>query len=503
VVTGDGEQSEDEASDHAPEAAAVDAWGDNRRVGTAGASDARSRRLREQAYRYELQEVARRLLRGRLNDQPVEEGKPSALDRCMRSLQSAAAEVCLGGGKRVWFEGVQTCGSVWHCPVCSHRILMRRRRELATGLERHMAAGGDVLMLTLVVPHAEDEPLKSVLARLKGARDVFQKDGTTGRVRGRLGYLGAIRLLEVLRQTNGWHPHLHLLWLMERPLSDDERHDLATTLTTVWERVVTAQGGPACARNDTLLVVSEPYLPDTEAEHEARARYMTKLAEGWSDPDRRKAGWTGLGPAQLLDLARRGSAWAGERFVEYARATRGEHMVRWSPGLKKRLLGQQNEESDRQIAVEEADSVVRIVIGRQQWRILVAADQRQALLVAAAEGEAAVRRFLEGWGCGGGATTPGKEWPRCNGRGDGDVAHVRRTGQRGRGQYPRRGRRRARLRLRLRRQSAAVWRRQGGSGQGTGGPASDGAGGDRGTGVPGRRGRVPDRARDPPVRGPG
>ena len=51
------------------------------------------------------------------------------------------------------YSGLQTCGSVWTCPVCSAKIAERRRVELLHAMDTHKAADGFVSLLTLTTPH--------------------------------------------------------------------------------------------------------------------------------------------------------------------------------------------------------------------------------------------------------------------------------------------------------------------------------------------------------------
>lgn len=54
---------------------------------------------------------------------------------------------------RAFFQGVETCGSVWHCPVCAPKIAEKRRVEVGQAIERHFADGGMAIMVTLTIPH--------------------------------------------------------------------------------------------------------------------------------------------------------------------------------------------------------------------------------------------------------------------------------------------------------------------------------------------------------------
>jgi len=111
-----------------------------------------------------------------------------------------------------YLSGVETCSSVWNCPVCALKISQKRAdqvRELLTWSQtRETFSHG---FLTLTTRHSKAESCKEVKKRVLNAwRKVTQmrkyKD------------FGAetIRALEVkYNLANGWHPHLHIAIISE------------------------------------------------------------------------------------------------------------------------------------------------------------------------------------------------------------------------------------------------------------------------------------------------
>jgi hypothetical protein len=65
--------------------------------------------------------------------------------------------------KTTCYAGLQTCGSVWVCPVCSSKISPRRGAEIASAMASHKAVGGCVNMLTLTCPHQSGDNLADLL----------------------------------------------------------------------------------------------------------------------------------------------------------------------------------------------------------------------------------------------------------------------------------------------------------------------------------------------------
>jgi len=118
---------------------------------------------------------------------------------------------------RPFFSGLQHCGSVWECPTCAAAICHGRAEQLEGLLERH---GRDrALFLTLTIRHAYGDDLRLLTRRLSLAWRAFTRGEPWKRLARRLGIVGAVRALELTHGRNGWHPHLHILWLTRDPVA--------------------------------------------------------------------------------------------------------------------------------------------------------------------------------------------------------------------------------------------------------------------------------------------
>jgi len=56
-----------------------------------------------------------------------------------------------------YYCGVETCGNVWLCPVCSAKIRHRRADELRAALAFWEAGGHAASLVTITVPHDLDD----------------------------------------------------------------------------------------------------------------------------------------------------------------------------------------------------------------------------------------------------------------------------------------------------------------------------------------------------------
>ena len=140
--------------------------------------------------RFILQSVARKFL------------PKTRIDKCLMLRQGPKDVEVLKSveHKTAFYAGLQTCGSVWACPVCAAKIAERRRAEIQAAMAAHKAAGGCVNMVTLTCPHQRLDNLADLLAKQAKALNRFWADRASKAVFQEMGVIGQIRALEV---TNG------------------------------------------------------------------------------------------------------------------------------------------------------------------------------------------------------------------------------------------------------------------------------------------------------------
>ncbi len=370
----------------------------------------RDQRAENRATRFALQSVARKLL--------PDEGVAS----CLR--------VPILGRQRVdvyhqpqhesaSFGGLRVCGSPWACPVCAQRIAERRRLELERAIVAHRAAGGLVLIAALTVSHTRHDVLRTLLATFLAAVKELQSGRPWTRLRDAYGLFGMVRALETTwGPVHGWHPHVHLLLFLDPPAGwrsasgEDHAAWLATfedDLYSQWEYAA-ASHGLAMDRRHGLVVqqtdgavmdyvakwgrepAGRPWGPEDEITkaHLKHARASDEAEDG----ARRYS------PFDLLRevLATGEVTGPGALFCEYVWAFKGRSQLRWTPELRKRLLPEEQEETDEEVARRhDADAVLLGSLSLEDWRVVLHMDGRAAVLTAAATGEwAAVLVVLDG-----------------------------------------------------------------------------------------------------------
>lgn len=323
--------------------------------------------------RYIRQNVARELLQGeRVCD-------------CMRKNTYSdvlVKKAALDG--KAYFADLFACGSGWVCPVCSAKITEQRRAELLHATTTHTKQYGEfsLIFVTLTYPHHREDNLKLLLTKQAKAIKFFNSHRDYVTLRAELEKVGHVRALEVTHGTvNSWHPHIHEIWFLERETTKEEYDSnfiaIKKAIFDLWLR--------ACAHAE-LGEPSWEYGVDVRSGTYA-AKYVTKFgAENdnvrfwgmedeltkWGAKQGRKLGADGKPsrvPFQLLDDYLDGDKQAGELFVEYAHAFKGQRQLRWSKGLKTRF--KINELTDTDIAkLEPTLSYLFANIPLSDWLIV-------------------------------------------------------------------------------------------------------------------------------------
>lgn len=277
-------------------------------------------------------------------------------------------------------------------------IRQRRAEDIDQHVGRWLANGGGALLLSLTVPHYRPDRLAPRLDLMAAAIDGLLKGRPWERRRDALGYVGAIRALEITYgDANGWHPHNHALLLTERPISTDEQLDLWEWLYGRWAGVCERHGFGTPSRAHGLDL-RQVWGAD------GLSSYLTTVEGGWGIGRELARGDLKRGRDRLvpLDLLRAlietGEARMAALWVEYELATAGKRAVRWGPGLRERLQAGV-EASDEELAASEGLDQALIVqrFGPTVWngearagrlaRVLELCEQEAARQIAEADAE--------------------------------------------------------------------------------------------------------------------
>jgi hypothetical protein len=316
------------------------------------------------------------------------------VSRCLKTPKSADGVPILHNGERARFD-VSTCQSPWTCPVCAARITAGRKREIERILTRAAERGWRTLFLTVTLQHHTKSRLAALLKGLTESwRFVFAGDRSGERAP--LARVKAqIKTVEVRYGRNGWHPHLHVLLLVdETGLSETEagiyEDALAEAIFSRYARKAEKLG---------MVAAREAYNCQPVRVAGAAAHYVSKLDLGIAlevttgDEKDSRAQSLSYSPFQLLALYERGEERLYGRslvslYREYAVATRRKRQMSYSREIKT-LLGieQEPDESFTEQAEEPKEERELARIAVPLWRVICAWRLRADLLNVADSGD--------------------------------------------------------------------------------------------------------------------
>lgn len=333
--------------------------------------------------RFALQSAARAIL------------PKSRTAKCLRCRQAHRPDV------EVWrtretktarFKNLQTCASVWACPVCAARISERRSVELRQAIEAHESAGGQVLLLTLTNPHTRRDNLGDMLKAQSLAMSRFNGDRYSKLIWSDMGCIGTVRAWEVthgrMRPTdNGWHPHFHILIFCASGL---DLEAFRPRIYSAWANSCRLAGLPIPSQRHGIT------LEDGSRAAEYASKGMWGLdREMTKGHIAKKAAHKGETPFDLLraflsDYDKQAAA----LFREFALTFHGRRQLVYSKGLKAFFaIGEKSDEEISQEVEESAEFLGSITL--DQWRLICRLDLRGDVLELGRHGWEPIQRFLD------------------------------------------------------------------------------------------------------------
>ena len=272
--------------------------------------------------------------------------RPARVATCSWSLgESVGVHHDGAAGSHAHWSGLERCASVWACPVCAAVIRSARAAEIEQAVTNHLANGGAALFFTGTLRHSLADPLAQTLDGILSAWRRTISGAPWRRASERMGIVGTIRTVEVTRGDYGWHPHVHVLLLLDSEPSQVQLHEFRGWLFDRWADCVERSGcrRPLPVGLDMQEVggdgrVLAQYISKVQGEDLEASRLVASHRWGVGAEMARgdvKTGRAGSrAPFELLDSD---SAQDGALWREYYLATKGRRCTTWSRGLRERL----------------------------------------------------------------------------------------------------------------------------------------------------------------------
>ena len=321
---------------------------------------------------------------------------------CMRAVQPQAMGVTIlytAQTQTAHYGGLETCGSVWACPICAAKVTERRRQELAQAVKAAKAQGLQVVMCTFTFSHHRGDHLQVMMDAMRAAFKRYKGGRAAEKLRKLYALVGTVRALEIMHsEDNGWHPHIHELCFLPKEI---DAQAFGRVCRSAWQRAANLSGltmnehGFKLDTCDSRIVEyitkwGRDPKESTQAAWDAGWNESMELTK-WHIKKGRSAARDGsehVTPFGLLRYAAAGDDRAGQLFQEYAHCFKGLRQLHWSPLLRE-LLGLGDEKSDEELAEEQQEEAAAIAyISGSQWAIVLANDCRAELLEVASTGNA-------------------------------------------------------------------------------------------------------------------
>jgi hypothetical protein len=268
-----------------------------------------------------------------------------------------------------YFAGLQTCGSVWSCPVCCTKITEGRRSEISKAVENH---NGSILMVTFTVPHKKSDSLVDSYNFLMSARRILKDqrplknnnpkrflDKSYKELKIEFGIIGDIASIETpWNNINGWHPHCHSLIFFNRFLETSEIAKFEYNMKNAWSDSLLCRLKFNYSDYDSLfrrgVQVDEirnlsDYIAKFEKSKKSESEINnlvdcyknrwgveSELTKGHCKSGRQES----LTPFDFLRIIKKSKSssdfnFFGKLFVEFSETMKGKRQIFWSKGLKK------------------------------------------------------------------------------------------------------------------------------------------------------------------------
>jgi len=256
------------------------------------------------------------------------------------------------------YAGLQTCGSVWDCPVCAAKISERRRvDEVLPAMDKWQdLGGGQCLLLTLTNPHNISDVLLDLVKGQQKAIHRFWNNRAMKALQKGIGFVGSIRAWEVTHGLNGFHPHFHIILFVETGLDLaqlEEQFYLAWSNACRLAKLAIPDRSHGVRLHDGSQAHAYASKGVWGLDHEITKGHLKKSNKGRSPMD--------LIRSYVFDRDKQAAA----LFIEYSKAYHAKRQLYWSPGLKD-LFGI-GEKTDEEVAGEQDETAV--ILGRIEWPV--------------------------------------------------------------------------------------------------------------------------------------
>lgn len=320
------------------------------------------------------------------------------IENCYRLKSKRSHSVSLRkkeNSQKAHYGDLQTCGSVWVCPVDASIISERRCFQVQDSIDHWRSMGCDnvVAMITWTTPHYIYQPLSQVLEIQDNAIRIMKKQPQRGlyevyrTTMEKMCSVGAYTGRELTFGENGWHPHRHDVHFIVRA-NKSQLKRWRFSLAVAWAIAFQKAGGIIEDMQSFMLrSVRIDQINDDDGFTRISKYITTVEGDTWTLAQEAtkgivKAGKNGnITPFGMLEAIRHGDEYSrlySAKFWEYAQTMKGKKQFFPTPGLSG-FLGVDHK-TDEELMKESSAGNHYAFLTDDQWKEIISLDIRGEVL---------------------------------------------------------------------------------------------------------------------------
>jgi len=227
------------------------------------------------------------------------------------------------------------------------------------------------IMVTFTFPHTKFNHLNDLLEKQKKAFFYLRSGNVWNKRKTKIGFKGLIRSLELTYGDNGWHPHTHEIWIVNK---DCDVAALKEKILSRWAFICEKVGLLTENKKSDFLIRAVD-VKDNASNSDYLAKQDSSKYYWGADREIAKGSAKhskGLHPFEFLHhhsekLSRKKCE---KLFIEYSNSMKGKRQILWSPGLKE--WAGITEKTDEEIA-KEKDNISELIclLTLNEWKIVI------------------------------------------------------------------------------------------------------------------------------------
>lgn len=260
------------------------------------------------------------------------------------------------------YSGLSTCGSGWICPVCSAKIRYHRADEVSHAVVSALHNGYSALFVTRTIPHSAEDRLGVTLGLLAEGRRYVANQPVVKVVRRAAGYIGGICSKEITYGMHGWHSHSHDIEIYMHEITLADFAALSSVYYDYLNRFYSRNGFEGLSWQHGVRVeqvaLDAIALANYVAKLQERTALRLRTAQELTRSDLKQGRAGSLMPFEIAcAFFETGDMALLELWHEFERESFGRSVIRFTKGLRARLLPNEVEQTDEELAALEIGGI--------------------------------------------------------------------------------------------------------------------------------------------------